>query len=99
MLFLEIWVEAGLFGVLTYFAMLFSVIRRSLIALKYASREVRLTLIAGISALGGIMFACTAEYIWFYPRIMVIYFVVIGLLYACIGIVRRERDGVMSIDD
>ena len=92
MLFLEIWVEQGLLGILSYFGMLFSVIRRSLIALKYASGEVKAVLIAGVSALGGLTFACAAEYVWFYPRVMVTYFIVLGLLYACIGIIRKERE-------
>ena len=91
MLFLEIWIEQGLVGILTYFAMVFSAVRRSLIAMKYASREVRFALIAGVSALGGIAFASAAEYIWFYPRVMVMYFVVLGLLYACVNITKTER--------
>jgi len=91
MLYLETWIEQGIFGVLSYLAMLFSAVRRSLIAMKYASREVRLTVIACIASLGGIAFASAAEYIWYYPRVMVIYFVVLGLLYACINIAEKER--------
>lgn len=93
MLFLEIWIEQGLLGIVSYFAMIISAIRRSVISMKYVNGGVRLTLIAGVSALCGIAFASAAEYIWFYPRVMVTYFIVLGLLYACISIAGRERAG------
>ena len=92
MLYLEIWIEQGIVGVISYFGMLFSAVRRSILAMKFASREVRLALIAGVSALGGIAFASAAEYIWFYPRVMVMYFVVLGVLYACVNIARSKEN-------
>ncbi len=90
MLYFEIWLEQGLVGILTYIVMLISAVRRSVMALKYAPKGIKMTLIAGVSALGGISFAAAAEYIWFYPRVMVIYFVVLGILYACINQSGRE---------
>ena len=98
MLFLEIWLEQGLVGIVTYFAMVFSAIRRSVIAMKYADKGARITLIAGVSSLCGIAFASAAEYIWFYPRVMVTYFMVLGVLYACINISRAGRQ-TMKIED
>lgn len=90
MLYLEIWVELGVLGIVSYLGMLFSLFRRSVISLKYASKNVRTTLIAGCSGLVGILFASAAEYIWYYPRVMLTYFIVVGLMYACINIAHKE---------
>jgi len=90
MLYLELWIELGALGILSYAAMMLSLFRRSVIALKYASKSVRTTIIAGCSGLVGILFASAAEYIWFYPRVMITYFIVMGLIYACINIAYKE---------
>ena len=90
MLYLELWIELGALGILSYIGMMISLFRRSVIALKYASKSVRTTIIAGCSGLVGILFASAAEYIWFYPRVMITYFIVMGLIYACINIAYKE---------
>lgn len=91
MLYLEIWIEQGVVGILSYFGIVISAVRRSAIAAKYAGREVRAALIAGISAICGISFASAAEYVWFYPRVMVCFFIVLGFMYAGINITSSER--------
>ena len=90
MLYLELWIELGILGVLSYLGMIFSLFRRSVIALKYASKTIRTTIIAACSGLAGLLFASAAEYIWYYPRVMLSYFIVIGLVYACINIAYKE---------
>lgn len=91
MLYLEIWLEQGIVGLVCYLSMLFSAVRRSVIAAKYAEKGVRLTLIAGVSSIVGIMFSSAVEYIWYYPRVMVVYFMVLGIMYACVNIVNSGR--------
>lgn len=90
MLYLELWVELGILGVLSYLGMLFSIFRRSVISLKYASGSIRFAIIGACSSLVGLMFASAAEYIWYYPRVMLTYFIVIGIIYACINIAHKE---------
>ena len=96
MLYLEIWVEQGILGIVSYFAMLFSALRRGLIYLRYAQKNVRITMIACISSLTAILFASAVEYIWYYPRVMLTYFIVLGILYACISCARADRAAAAS---
>lgn len=90
MLYLELWIELGALGIISYLGMMISLFRRSVISLKYASKNVRIAIIAGCSGLVGVLFASAAEYIWFYPRVMITYFIVMGLVYACINIAHKE---------
>lgn len=92
MLYLELWVEMGIAGVISYFALLFTSLRKGLLALKYASKPVKTALIGAISSLVGIMFSCAAEYVWYYPRVMFFYFIVLGVLIACVNIARKSNE-------
>ena len=94
MLYLETWIEQGLLGIVSYLAMLFSAVRRGLIYMRCADKRLRITMIACISSLVAIMFAAAVEYIWFYPRVMMTYFMVLGILYACISQARASRAAV-----
>lgn len=91
MLYLEIWIEMGALGIGAFLVYYLGTIRKSVIALKRADRPVRMTLIAGASALIGIAFVSAAEYIWFYPRVMFTFFIVMGVLTAAINLTRSEE--------
>ncbi len=90
MLYLELWVELGLMGILGYLTYYITTIRNAVIRIKNSSSAIRMTLIAGVSALAGIAFVCTAEYIWFYPRVMFSFFIVAGILAAATNMAKKE---------
>lgn len=91
MLYLEIWLEMGIIGVTAMLGWYLGAIRRSIAWIKGASETVRLTLIAGTGSLCGMAFIASVEYIWFYPRVMFTFFMVVGVLTAAAAISRREN--------
>lgn len=92
MLFLELWVEMGIAGIISYLMLFFTSVRKGLNALRHAAKPVRLAIIGCVSSLCGIMFSCSAEYVWYYPRVMFFYFIVLGLLMACVNITKNKTE-------
>ncbi len=82
-LFIQVWLETGLCGFMAFLSVLFcagkSVVRKSLYSADKTVRYYACGLIAGLSA---ILFMSLVEYTWFYPRVMLTYWVIIGLAFA-----------------
>lgn len=91
MLYLELFVEFGLIGGLSFFIYLFNIVKRGLGSYSKADKELKVIIIAAISALLGISFVCAAEYIWFYPRVMFAYWTVLGILLASVRMVNKAE--------
>lgn len=91
MVYLEVWAEMGLLGIGSYLVYYFTTIRNAVIRLPQASKPVRLVLIAGISSLAGIAFVSAAEYIWYYPRVMFCFFILTGIMAACVSMTDARR--------
>ena len=91
MLYLEVWLEMGVLGIISFLGMYLGVIRRAIRALKKADSMVRYVLIACISSLVGVSFVGAAEYIWFYPRILFAFFVIIGVTLAAVKLAEQSE--------
>ena len=91
MLYLEVWLEMGLLGIVSFLGMYLSVIRRAIRAMKEADSMVRYVLIACVSSLVGVSFVCAAEYIWFYPRILFAFFIMIGVTLAAVKLAEQSE--------
>ena len=85
MVYLEVWVEMGLLGIGSYLAYYLTTVRRAVTRFAQASGTVRPVLIAGVSSLAGIAFVSAAEYIWYYPRVMFCFFILTGIMSACVS--------------
>ena len=90
MVYLEVWAEMGLLGIGSYLVYYFTTIRNAVIHLSQASKTVRLVLIAGVSSLAGIAFVSAAEYIWYYPRVMFCFFILTGVMAACVNMTKER---------
>lgn len=91
MLYLEILVEMGVLGLVSFFWYVCALVRRSGAAVhRAADPRLKNMLIAGVSALSGIAFISMVEYVWFYPRVMFAFFVAAGLTMAMIRVANRE---------
>ena len=90
MVYLEVWAEMGLLGLGSYLIYFLTTIRRAVVHFAQASKAVRLVLIAGVSSLAGIAFVSAAEYIWFYPRVMFCFFILTGIMAACVSMTRER---------
>ena len=93
MVYLEVWVEMGLLGLGSYLVYYLTTVRRAVVHLAQASKAVRLVLIAGVSSLAGIAFVSAAEYIWYYPRVMFCFFILTGIMAACVSMA-KERESL-----
>lgn len=97
MLYLEILVEMGVIGLVSFVWFVCALVRRSGAAVHRAVQpEVKNMLIAGVSALSGIAFISMVEYVWFYPRVMFTFFVAAGLTMAMIRIAQREETPMLT---
>ncbi len=93
MLFMEVLVELGLLGFVSFILywivnlkrLITTKIRRSI------SAEQKNYICAALSSLTGIIFVSGVEYIWFYPRTMFVFFIMLGLIKATLNITKKER--------
>ena len=90
MLYLEVWIEMGLLGIGSYLAYYLTTVRNAVAHLTRASRPVRMALIAGVSSLTGIAFLAAVEYIWYYPRVLFCFFILTGMMAACVSMTKEQ---------
>ena len=90
-LFLEIWMETGAVGILSYLAFFITSMKGALLhALRKGSRY-RYFSVALFSAMFGLIFMSMVEYIWFYPRTMLCFFLVLGMIWALLRMAAAEE--------
>ena len=90
MLWTEMLVETGVFGLVTSLWMFLGIVRRSACGAVTAGPGVRrLTLCACLGALVGISVTFFVEYVWFYPRDLFAFFLVCGV---ALGLIRAQDD-------
>lgn len=80
--YLELIVETGLLGLVSFLYMMFKYLGRAGHSMRSVGRQNRLVLIACVSSLVAVAFVGLVEYVWFYPRIMFGFFVFLGILLA-----------------
>ena len=90
-LFLELIVEAGALGLISFVWMALRNIKNCVIAHRSASGTVYFVLIACAASFIGIAFSCIVEYIWFYPRILFAYFILFGISLAAINMTAEQK--------
>lgn len=80
-LFLQVWLETGVIGFLSFTGFLLRLVKRSIKAVtKPKDKELTNTIIAALSGLAAVSVAGMADYIWFNPRVMLLFWSVAGLL-------------------
>lgn len=102
-LYLQIWIETGLVGIVVFLGFMINAFKRAVKTVKIMTETsdnyVKYIIIAGVSSLAGILTVGLAEYIWYYPRVMIIFWVVVGLLFAANKIAEQEKHGQKQGDD
>ena len=91
-LYLQLWLETGIFGLVTFVASMFSGVKSAAHAVKSETcpREVRLVTLASMAAICGTLVSSIADYIWNYPRVMVIFWFVFALMLSGIKLARKS---------
>ena len=89
-LYLQIWLETGLLGVLSYVAAMICGLKSAAKACKlHCPHEVRLITIGAAAAVAGVLVDCLADYLWNYPRVMVIFWFLFAILLSGVKLARR----------
>ncbi len=95
MLYLELDLELGILGFLSFFWMTFKFAGRLVRAIRAGGggRENRLALVAVLASLMGLAVSSVAEYLWFYQRLIYGYFIYYGAGLAALRIAERKEAG------
>ena len=98
MLYLEIWLETGILGFLSFFGFMFATVKKTAGTMRRMDKELRTYAIAGLSSLLGIAFVCCAEYIWFYPRVMAAFWIVPAILIATVNVTAKSGGNMNEVE-
>ncbi len=90
-IYLQVWLETGLLGIVTFVGAMGAAIKGAVRAVKapHCPHAVGLVTMGGVSALAGILVCGLADYIWTYPRVMVVFWFLFALVLAGIKLSRR----------
>jgi O-antigen ligase len=93
-MFLDLITHSGIGALLAFLAYLFRLFKRG-IATHMASedREFKIYLSAGVAALTVFAVFGVGEYVWFYPRVMLVFWVVAGLVAGMASVRQKEAAG------
>lgn len=91
--YLQIWAETGLLGLLSFLGAMGWTLKKAAKAVWDGKGDgrIRLTVIGGASALVGILVCGVADFIWHYPRVMLIFWFVFAVTLAGIRLAFREQ--------
>ncbi|MBR2666903.1 MAG: O-antigen ligase family protein [Oscillospiraceae bacterium] len=94
-IYLQIWAETGIFGLITFLGAMFTAIRDGMrvIVCRKAQPMLRSLTAAGVSGLAGTLVFSIADYPWSYPRVMTIFWLMFAMLLTAIRLAKREADG------
>lgn len=90
--FLQILAEMGIFGLLAVAALLLTFFASCIKGIIKNPRD-RFIIAAGAGSIVGMLIAGTVEYIWFYPRVMLMFWLTIGIALAAVRVGRDEAQG------
>lgn len=91
MLYMELILETGALGFISFMWFMLREVKNAAFDLfKARSQEVRMALIACGAAFGGIALDGVFEYIWFYPRVLFGFFILMGLMLSAARLARAE---------
>ena len=89
--YLQVWIEAGLLGIIGFVSsMLWNIKRAAHTARHTAPSAARTITCAAASAMCGAMVCGLADYLWNYPRVMVIFWFVFAMALAGVKVCRKE---------
>lgn len=101
MLYLELFVEWGVLGFISFMWFILRHVKNSCFAIIRArGKALRYAVMGTCSAFCGIAILSIFEYIWFYPRILFAFFILLGIGLACLRMYGEnlETKGVSNAD-
>jgi len=94
-LYMQIWLETGILGVTSFIWFAVRTVKKCIISLSDKTESgLNNILIAGICGTLGVLAMGIPEYIWFYPRVMFMFWVLVGVILSALSISRMKREGI-----
>lgn len=92
-IYLQVWLETGLLGVVSFLAATLSGIKSAARAVKAEGcpAPVRLITIGGAASMVGILVCGIADYVWNYPRVMVLFWFVFAVMLAGVKLAKKSK--------
>lgn len=91
--YLQMWGEVGILGTATYLALLLHQLKLGVKTfLLAADQRVKNLLAASVSGFCAILLIGVAEYTWFYPRNMFLFWTLFGIIGSCIKLGRMNQE-------
>ncbi|HEX2946773.1 MAG TPA: O-antigen ligase family protein [Clostridia bacterium] len=90
-LYLQLWLETGITGILAFLGFILTTVKKSIRTLVHTGDKfIRNTLIAGLASLTGILANGMIEYVWFDRRVMLFFWVSAGVILATLYLQLNE---------
>ncbi|MCD8066316.1 MAG: O-antigen ligase family protein [Oscillospiraceae bacterium] len=97
MVWMELVVETGIFGFVTFMWFYIRTVKNAGLAiLGTKNKALKIALCACTAALCGIAFSCCVEYVWYYPRVLFAFFLQMGF---CIGLAKLRHEDVLPPEE
>lgn len=88
-IYLQILAEMGIFGLIAAITLLLSFFVSCIKGIIKSPRD-RFIIAAGAGSIAGMLIAGSVEHIWFYPRVMLMFWLIIGIALAAVRVGREE---------
>ena len=98
--YMQIWIEMGVLGILAFLGAVINWFKRasSWVVDKDCPGDLKNIILAGVSGIIGVLLFGLVDYIWFYPRVMVIFWSVIAVTISAAKIASDEALGIRNED-
>lgn len=94
-LYFELILETGILGFVSFMWLALDSIKNCVITRRRAGGLTKSVLIACAASFIGIAFSCIVEYIWFYPRDLFAYFILLGVSFSAISITGKSESSIL----
>lgn len=92
-LYLQIWIESGIVSVLCFLGFVINTVKRSIKNIATVKDSyVKYIIIGGTGSMAGLLTVGLAEYAWYYPRVMIMFWIGVGVLFAALNLKNTERE-------
>ena len=92
MLYLEIWLEAGIAAIASFIWFMAGIIKKGFLhVFKSGDEYLKNIIIAGMASLTGLLVAGLTDYVWFYPRAMNMFWIVAAVVLAALNLAGRRE--------
>lgn len=91
-LYTQILIEMGILGLLAFLGTIMKTLKNGFVAiLNTESAWISNVIAAGIAGVCGILVIGLVEYVWYYPRVLFLFWIVVAFVFAGVGIHRAKK--------